>query len=265
MARSSFTLCWVGLVLSSCAAAIQGTSVTCTNSVFSRPSSCRSWRIASRNGSDSISPTVPPISQITTSAGDCSDGARHAAHGGLDLIGHVRNHLHGFSQVIAAPLARNDLLVDAPAGEVIGLRQRRVREALVVAQVEIGFGAIVGDEHLAVLERAHGAGIDVQVGIEFLQRDFEAAALEKTAEARRRDPFTQGRNHTAGYENIFGHVYRFTIGFSNNSATCFQSSGVSTPSDSYSVSTTRILKPFSSARNCSRRSARSSGPTGKSG
>ena len=32
MARSSFTLCWVGLVFSSCAAAIQGTSVTCTNS-----------------------------------------------------------------------------------------------------------------------------------------------------------------------------------------------------------------------------------------
>ena len=35
-----------------------------------RPSSCRNWRMASRNGSDSISPTVPPISTITTSMGD---------------------------------------------------------------------------------------------------------------------------------------------------------------------------------------------------
>ena len=34
---------------------------------FSRPTSWRNWRIASRNGSDSMSPTVPPISTMTTS------------------------------------------------------------------------------------------------------------------------------------------------------------------------------------------------------
>ena len=47
--------------------------------------------------------------------------------------------------------------------------------------------------------------------------------------------------------------------------TLSRSSGVSTPSDSYSVSTTRIGYPFSSARNCSSRSACSSGPTGSAG
>ena len=31
------------------------------------PTSTGNWRIASRNGSDSMSPTVPPISVITTS------------------------------------------------------------------------------------------------------------------------------------------------------------------------------------------------------
>ena len=35
--------------------------------VFSRPSSWRIWRMASRKGSDSISPTVPPISTMATS------------------------------------------------------------------------------------------------------------------------------------------------------------------------------------------------------
>ncbi len=35
---------------------------------MSAPASRRNWRIASRNGSDSMSPTVPPISEITTSA-----------------------------------------------------------------------------------------------------------------------------------------------------------------------------------------------------
>ena len=47
-----------------------------------------------------------------------------------------------------------------------------MREALVVAEVEIGLRAIVGDENFAVLERAHGARIDVQIRIELLQRDL---------------------------------------------------------------------------------------------
>ena len=44
-----------------------GTSVRCMNSAFSAPRSVRIWRIASRNGSDSMSPTVPPISTSATS------------------------------------------------------------------------------------------------------------------------------------------------------------------------------------------------------
>jgi hypothetical protein len=35
-----------------------------------------------------------------------------------------------------------------------------------VAKVEVGFGAVVGDEDLAVLERGHGARIDVEVGVQ---------------------------------------------------------------------------------------------------
>ena len=96
---------------------------------------------------------------------------RDFAHGGFDLVGHVRDHLYGLAQIIAAPLARNDLLVDAAGCEVIRLRQLGVREALVMAQVQVGFGAIVGDEDFAMLEGAHGAGIHVQIGVEFLQRD----------------------------------------------------------------------------------------------
>src|SRR5229473_3236595 len=67
MLSISFTLCCVGFVFSSPAAAMNGTSVTCTKSVFSAPSSSLICRIASRKGSDSMSPTVPPISTITTS------------------------------------------------------------------------------------------------------------------------------------------------------------------------------------------------------
>jgi hypothetical protein len=37
------------------------------NMQWRRPTSTGNWRIASRKGSDSMSPTVPPISQMTTS------------------------------------------------------------------------------------------------------------------------------------------------------------------------------------------------------
>ncbi len=62
-AAISRTECWVGLVFSSPAAAMYGTSVTWMLIDLPRPSSFLSWRIASMKGSDSISPTVPPISQ----------------------------------------------------------------------------------------------------------------------------------------------------------------------------------------------------------
>jgi len=67
ISRSSLTECCVGLVFTSPAALMNGTSVTCTNSTSFRCSSF-SCLMASRNGSDSMSPTVPPISTMCTSA-----------------------------------------------------------------------------------------------------------------------------------------------------------------------------------------------------
>ena len=67
MRRSSLTECWVGFVLSSPAWPMYGTSVRWMNMQRRRPTSTGNWRIASRNGSDSMSPTVPPISVITKS------------------------------------------------------------------------------------------------------------------------------------------------------------------------------------------------------
>src|SRR2546421_7504179 len=73
MLSISFTLCCVGFVFSSPAAAMNGTSVTCTKSVFSAPSSSLIWRIASRKGSDSMSPTVPRSEEHTSELQSRSD------------------------------------------------------------------------------------------------------------------------------------------------------------------------------------------------
>jgi UDP-N-acetylglucosamine 2-epimerase (non-hydrolysing) len=86
-------------------------------------------------------------------------------------------------------------------GEVACAGHARAHEALVVAEVEVGLGAVVGDEHLAVLERAHRARIDVDVGVELDHRDLEAAGLEDRAERGRGDALAQRGHDAAGDEN----------------------------------------------------------------
>ena len=97
--------------------------------------------------------------------------ARHAPDALLDLVGDVRDDLDGAAEVVAAALLGDDRLVDAPGGDVGQLGQVLVDEALVVAQVEVGLGAVVGDEDLAVLERRHRARVHVDVRVELQDGD----------------------------------------------------------------------------------------------
>ena len=103
-------------------------------------------------------------------------GAAHDAR--LDLIGDVRDHLHRGAEVIAATLLGNHALIDAPSREVAVTPSDRAHEALVVAEVEIRFRAIVGDEHFTMLERTHGARIHVDVRVELDHGDLQATCLE---------------------------------------------------------------------------------------
>ena len=81
----------------------------------------------------------------------------------------------------------------------------RAHEALVVAEVEVGFGAVVGDEHLAVLERAHGARIHVDVRIELDHGDLEPAGFEDGAERGGGNALSKRGNDATGDEYESGH------------------------------------------------------------
>ena len=128
-----------------------------------------------------MSPTVPPTSVMTTSTSSVGE----AVDAPLDLVGDVRDHLHGLAEVVAAALGGEHRLVDR-AGRGVGVAASGlVDEALVVAEVEVGLAAVVGDEHLAVLERVHRARVDVDVRVELLHRDPQATQLEQAAERGR--------------------------------------------------------------------------------
>ena len=73
-----------------------------------------------------------------------------------------------------------------------------------MADVEIGLGAVLGDEHLAVLERVHGARVDVEVGVELLHRHLQAPRRQQLSEAGRREALAERGNHATGDEEVLG-------------------------------------------------------------
>ena len=123
----------------------------------------------------------------------------------LDLVGDVRDHLDGLAEVVATTLGGEHRLVDRAGGGVRVARQVLVDEALVVAEVEVGLATVVGHEHLAVLERVHRARIDVDVRVELLERDPQAAELEQPTERGRGQPLAERAGHPSRHENVLRH------------------------------------------------------------
>ena len=117
----------------------------------------------------------------------------------------MRDHLDGGAEIIAAPLLGQDVLIDAPGRDVVGLGGRPAGEALVMAEIEIGLGAIVRHEHFAVLIWRHRSGIEIEIRVELAKPDLVASRLQQRAERRRSQTFSERRNHAAGDEYIPRH------------------------------------------------------------
>src|SRR5437763_3256877 len=123
----------------------------------------------------------------------------------LDLVGDVGDDLDGLAQEVAPPLAGDHRAVDGSGCRVRVAVQGLVDEALVVAQVEVGLATVVGDEHLAVLIRVHGAGIDVDVRVELLHGDPEAPQLQQSPQRGSGQTLPQRTCHPARHKDVLGH------------------------------------------------------------
>src|SRR5215467_1121987 len=69
----------------------------------------------------------------------------------LDGIGDMGNDLDGRAEIVSPTLPGQNLLVDAAGGDVVLPGGRPPGEPLVVAEIEIGLGPVVGNEDLAML------------------------------------------------------------------------------------------------------------------
>jgi hypothetical protein len=142
---------------------------------LSRPSSSPIWRMASRKSE---------AFDVADGAADFRDDDVHVRFGqgadaGFDLVGDVGDHLDGVAEVVAAAFLLEHIPIDAAGGDGGGAGGGLAGEALVVAEVEVGFHAVVGHIDFAMLVGAHGAGIDVEVGSIFSMRMRRPRAMRR--------------------------------------------------------------------------------------
>jgi len=122
----------------------------------------------------------------------------------LDLVRDVRDDLHGAAEVVASALLADDRVVDRAGRHVRAARRVRVREALIVAEVQVRLGPVLCHEHLPVLERRHRPRVDVDVGVELLEGNPEAARHQEAADRGGGDALAERRDHAAGDEDEAG-------------------------------------------------------------
>ena len=171
-----------------------------------------------------MSPVVPPISVMTTSLLDSLGQQLDAV---LNFVGNVRNDLDGLAQIIAAPFLVQNGLIHLAAGQVVHAGELDVGETLVVAEIQVRFSAVIQHINLAVLVGVHGAGIHVEVGVEFLQRDLKPAVLQQRAQGGGGQALAQRTDHAARDKNVFHDA--LSAAFFKICSTRLRSAGTSTP------------------------------------
>jgi len=86
------------------------------------------------------------------------------------------------SEVVSAPLAVDNRLVDLSGRHAVPAAQALVDEALVVPKIEVRLRPVIRHEDLAVLEGTHRPGVNIDIGIELLEGHLESALLQKQPE-----------------------------------------------------------------------------------
>ena len=205
--RSAATECWVGLVFSSPLGREVGhqRDVQEEHVVAAHVVAHLAGRLEERQRLDVADGAADLGDDDVRRVGPRDAGAagRLRPHPLLDLVGDVRDDLDGVAEVLPAPLLGDDLVVDLPGRDVRPAHEVAVEEPLVVADVEVGLRAVVGHEDLAVLERVHRARIHVQIGIELLHRDPQAASPEQMSEAGGGQTLAERGGNAPGYEDVF--------------------------------------------------------------
>ena len=90
----------------------------------------------------------------------------------LDLIGNVRNDLHGIAQILAAALFVQHVPVDLSCRQIGILIQIFIDKSFIVSQIQISFCTVFGYINFAVLIGAHCSRVYIDIWVKFLCRNL---------------------------------------------------------------------------------------------
>src|SRR3989338_848261 len=93
----------------------------------------------------------------------------HVEYIRLYLVSHMRDNLNRATKVISPPLLCYYSIVNLPCGKIVSLCKLRRCKSFIVAEVQICLSAVIGNKYLAVLKRAHGAGVNIDIRIKLLE------------------------------------------------------------------------------------------------
>ena len=75
------------------------------------------------------------------------------------------DYLDGTPQEISSPFFADDRAVDLTRGNIGVCGKVNIDEALVVTQIEVGLGTILGNEYFAMLVGRHCAWVNIEVRV----------------------------------------------------------------------------------------------------
>src|SRR5690606_28485179 len=102
----------------------------------------------------------------------------------------MRNYLHGLSQKFTAAFLFNYALVNSACGNIVCLRSAYVQKTLIVAQIKIGFGTVIGNVTFAMFVWIQGSRVYINVWIQFLDGNAVSSGLQEFGQRCRYDSFT---------------------------------------------------------------------------
>ena len=100
----------------------------------------------------------------------------------VQIIPHITNEIKSYIYNLAKS-TEADVVITEIGGTTGDIESQPFLEAI----RQVGLGAVVRHEHLAVLQGAHRAGVHIDVGIQLLAGHLQPAGLEQTAQAGRCD------------------------------------------------------------------------------
>ena len=120
----------------------------------------------------------------------------------------MRNDLYRSPQKISLPFLLYHRAYYLSGGDARSRGKVGIDEPLIMPQVEVGFHAILRNEHFSMLVRRHGPGVDIQIRVKFLDGYGNVPTFENPTQGSSHNPLTHRTHHATSNEDELRHPYK---------------------------------------------------------